>query len=380
MDFHCDILFALTGDVRRNSRALRQLRALTSAGYSVQAITLGPAAEDVSGDLPGVGLHVLPTPKREGPGYFLEIHRMARLRAQSIAARAYHASDLFMLAAMARTARDRQAALVFDSRELYTHLASTRHRPWASSFWGVVERRHIRKAALVTTVNDSIARRLAAMYGIHTPLVLPNVPDVTSVEPAGALRERAGLVADSPIVLYQGFLKPGRGCEYLISLARRVPECSVVFLGEGSLRSALTGQIQRDGLAERVKFVDTVPPDDLLPITADADIGACLIEGVADSLRLSLPNKLFEYVAAGIPVLASDQPEIARIVRQYDIGVAVPLGDEEQLALTLRAMLGDVDSRRRWSKNTRNVLRDFNPVEIRTRFLRAYATILDAKR
>src|SRR5690606_2548287 len=311
-----------------------------------------------------------------GPGFFLYIHRQAFSRARRIRARIYHASDLFMLAAMARAAASTGAGYVFDSRELYTGLGSTRRRPWASAFWSALERRLISRASLVMTVNDSIADVLADRYAIARPVVLPNVPGVVKIEPSSRLRQLTGLSSDEPIVLYQGFLKPGRGCEILIALASKIPGFSLVFLGVGPLASELRRQVERLGLGDRVRFLPMVEPDELLPLTADADIGACLIEGVTESLRLSLPNKLFEYLAAGVPVLASALPELSRIVDQYAVGLIAPTDDEDRMTEALKRLVEDVEFRRRLASNTRTVFDEYDPDRIRKTFLDAYRPLL----
>ena len=375
MPLDCDVLFALTGDVRRNSRALRQLRALTEEGYRVHALTLGQSSAADTG-LPGVHLHVLPTPTVRGPLFFLKMHRIMTKRARTLSARVYHASDLFTLPAMARAASRHGASVVYDSRELYTALAPARRRPWVSWFWRAIERHFIRRADLILTVNNSIAGRLVELYDVGPPLVLPNVPAQVSTEPAGRLRELAHLPPDLPLFLYQGYLRKGRGCEALIAAATRVPSCAVVFLGEGPFRAELERKVAHAGLEPRVKFVDMVPPDALLPLTADADVGVCLTEDVSENHRLTLPNKLFEYLAAGLPVLVSPLPELEQIVRTYDVGRVAAPDDLAQTEEVIREMIDDRDARLRWSRNTRNVMADFDPAVISARFEEAYARLL----
>ncbi|HYE96652.1 MAG TPA: glycosyltransferase, partial [Rubricoccaceae bacterium] len=112
-----DVLFALTGDVRRNARAVRQLRALAGMGLHVRALTLGPGGE--APELPGVELVPLPVLKGRGPTFFLGVHRAVRRLARRMPARVYHASDLYTLPALAGAARFHRARLVFDARELY---------------------------------------------------------------------------------------------------------------------------------------------------------------------------------------------------------------------------------------------------------------------
>ena len=374
MHLDCDILFALTGDARRNSRALRQIRAFVSAGYSVRVLTLGPPSSEVH--LQGVTLDVIRTPSIRGPGFFLYIHRQVLRRARRVHAAVYHASDLFVLPAMVRAAAAHDASVVYDSRELYTGLGATRGRPWAAAFWSTLERRLIRKCNLILTVNEAIADHLAQRYQIDRPLVIPNVPEITSVQPAGRLRQLARLPADLPIVLYQGFLKPGRGCEILVAAARRIPGFSLVFLGEGHLRTLLEEEVNRHQLMDRVKFVPMVPPDELLELTADADVGACLIEGVTESLRLSLPNKLFEYLAAGLPVLASRLPEISRVVADYQVGLTAEADNLDEVKGALERLIRDADLRRRYAANTRAVFERYDPDEIRRAFLDGYSPLI----
>jgi glycosyltransferase involved in cell wall biosynthesis len=194
--------------------------------------------------------------------------------------------------------------------------------------------------------------------------------------PKGRLRTLASLAPDLPLVLYQGFLKPGRGCMPLIEAARSVPGCAVVFMGEGGLRDELERAAKSYGLSERVRFVGMAQPDELLDLTADADVGVCLIEPLTESLRLSLPNKLFEYVAAGVPVLASPLPEIERVVQGYDVGLTAPPADTSAVAEALQRMTSDAAARSRWSANCVRVLTDFDAGVIMRRFTDAYADLL----
>ncbi|HEX7071121.1 MAG TPA: glycosyltransferase family 4 protein, partial [Rhodothermales bacterium] len=219
---------------------------------------------------------------------------------------------------------------------------------------------------------------LASRYGISKPLVLPNVSATRRATPSGRLRSRASLPEGIPLVLYQGYLKPGRGCAPLLAAARRVDECAVVFLGEGALKKELQRSVADYGLEARVRFVDMAQPDELLALTADADVGVCLIEPLTESLRLSLPNKLFEYLAAGVPVLASPLPEIERIVRGYDVGLTADPGDPVAVAEALQMMLSDGGARKRWSANCSRVMDDFDAQTIAGRFVDAYKNLLGA--
>jgi glycogen synthase len=367
------IVFALVGDVRGSTRALRQLRWLAEAGYPVDVLTFGPPAE------PGVvatsiRLHVLERPAGGGPRFFWRAHRIFRAAARSLRADVYHASDLYTLPALAAAARAHGGRLVYDSRELYPHVDATAGKPWARWAWAAVERTHIRRCDAVLTVNPSIAERLARSYGIEDPVVVYNLA-VRQAPPGGeALRQRLGIAAGRPIVLYQGLLRAGRGIEALLTAMTSVPEADLVLVGDGPMRSHAEELAARSGGHHHV--LPFTPPDELLPLTASADVGVCILEPVSESVRLALPNKLFEYLGAGLPVVVSDMPEMRRVVETFDVGLVVPHDDSQVLAAALRRALTDTESRVRWRANIPRVFETFDPEEDRRRFLGVYEGLM----
>ncbi|GIV59411.1 glycosyltransferase family 4 protein [Rhodocaloribacter litoris] len=354
-----DLLFALTGDVRRNSRALKQLRLLAGLGAVVEVLCLGPEDETTRLD-EGILLHTFRPPPGSGPRFFRHVHRRLRAAALARPAKIYHASDLYVLPALAVAARRHGGRLVYDARECYPHVAATAGRPWVRAFWHLVEGHYVRRADAVFTVSPGIAAHMARTYGIPAPDVLYNAPVTRPVCPAGQLRRLAGLPPSMPLLLHQGQLRPDRGCDRLLDALPDVPGIALVFLGDGPHRPALQAHTERLGLSDRVRFLDPVPPDALLPLTADADVGVTLLEDTCLNHRLALPNKLFEYLMAGLPVLASDLPEIRRVVVPHDVGCVVDPTDRPALVATLRRMTADADTRARWAANTRRVFETFS--------------------
>ena len=218
-----DVVFALTGDVRRNSRALKQLRALAALGATVEVLTFGPPADDPSLE-EGLRLRVLHRPPGSGPRFFARTHRLFAQTARQIPARVYHASDLYALPALHAAAQRHGGRLVYDARELYPFVASTARRPWARGFWRFVEGRHIRHADAVFTVSDSIADRLAQTYGMARPTVLHNAPPYRAVASSGYLRAQTGVAPDTVVLLHQGQIQRGRGGALLADAMRDMKE------------------------------------------------------------------------------------------------------------------------------------------------------------
>lgn len=354
-----DIVFALTGGIERNSRALKQLRVFAKMGLQVHVLALGKEAK--TSTLPsGATVQVLLNPPGRGPRFFARVHRLFRDVASQLPALAYHASDLYTLPPLARAATTHKAKLIYDARECYPHVAATVGRPWVRWFWQLVEQKMVRKADAVFTVSTSIAQHMAQQYGIRPPDVLYNVPEKQPVHPSNGLREHLGLSTDRVVVLHQGQMRKHRGCHLLVDAFQDVQDASLVFLGYGPLKPQLMDQVRSFGLTDCVHFVDAVPPSQLLPLTASADIGVTLLEDVCLNHRYALPNKLFEYLMAELPVLASDLPEVRKVVVPHDVGRVVNPTERSQLVQVLNDMIQDEGARKRWRTHTPRIFATFS--------------------
>ena len=342
----------MTGSVASNSRALRQLHAIAPLAQTVTVVTQEPiAAEAVLGD----DFDVLgyPASDRDGPMYFWENHKAISQVIEGLRPTLFHAADLYVLPAVQRAASTAGSALVYDARELYPFVAGTVGKPWATFFWQMVESHFIKAADLVLTVNDGIAGRLVAAYGIERPFVLPNVPPFQEVVPANDwLRRKFALTKDTVVLLHQGHLKAGRGCSALISAMADVEKAALVFLGGGPLLERLKAAVQRGHLGDRVFFHPPVPYEQLLPITATADMGITMLEDICLNHRFALPNKLFEYLMAGLPVLGSDLPEISAVINRFSVGFTVDPSDRHELVRALNRIVERPYERAEWKENT----------------------------
>jgi glycosyltransferase involved in cell wall biosynthesis len=173
-----------------------------------------------------------------------------------------------------------------------------------------------------------------------------NLPDASGPPGTGRLRDSLGIGA-APLVLHQGAPAPHRGCGQLVRAMASVPDAHLVFLGdEGDPGyGAVLGRLAADcGLQERVHLVPSVALEELLAETAQADVGVSLLEDVCENHRLALPNKVFEYVAAGVPVVVSRLPEISRLVEDRGIGWTADASDPDDVARALReALAGRAD-------------------------------------
>jgi glycosyltransferase involved in cell wall biosynthesis len=153
----------------------------------------------------------------------------------------------------------------------------------------------------------------------------------------GGLRERMGLDVHAPLILHQGAPAPGRGCEVLVEALARLRGVHLAFLGdpEPVYEQELRAALRRWRVEDRVAMLPSIPLPELLAYTAEADVGVTLLQDTCENHRLALPNKLFEYIAAGVPVVASALPETRRLVESRGVGWCTAPADPEAVAQAL---------------------------------------------
>ena len=373
-----DVAFALAGDIMWNSRALKQLRLFERMGLRVVACGIGREEKQVT-PFGAVQVHTLPRPAGHGPKFFWAVHRMIEERFKHVDASVYHASDLYTLPALATLARKRKANLVYDARELYPNVASTAGRPWVRWFWKSIEGHYIRHVDRVFTVSNSIRDRIVQRYGVEPPRVLFNVPGRVVVEPSEALRNAAAVAPDIPILLHQGNMQKDRGCFKLVDAMKLVPGGVLVFMGGGPLRDAIQSYIEEQRLTDRVYLLPPVAPEQLLSYTASATVGITLLEDTCLNHRFALPNKLFEYLVAGIPVVASRLPEIQQVVEGFDVGYLVNPANPESIAAALRSVVENPEILAEKARNIPRVLETFSWEKASERFVSSYQTLLSGE-
>ena len=209
------------------------------------------------------------------------------------------------------------AKLIYDTHELETEtngLSGTK-----KLFSKIVESVLIKKADHIFVVSENIADWYEEKYGIKRPTVVLNAPSLFPFQESNVFRDIFNLRADQKIFLYQGMLASGRGIELLLDCfaERKDDAVVIIFLGYGPLEKEINNAASLSG---NIFFHAAVSPKILLKYTSSADIGVALIPKVSLSDYYCMPNKLFEYCMAGLPVLASNLKEMSEFVERYQIG------------------------------------------------------------
>lgn len=269
------------------------------------------------------------------------------------------AHDLPMLPVGARVAKARGTGLVYDSHELFAEQEFSERE---KRRWRLIEDQHIRSADCVITVNRSIASELEQRYGLSDVEVILNAERPHQPDPADrtSLRQRLGLGETAVIGLYQGGLSAGRNLETLVRAMPQVamPELHLVFLGDGQMATPLGRLAAELGVSGSVHFLDAVPQRDLLHLTASADFGIIPYQANCLNTYYCTPNKLFEFIASGVPMVASDLPELRRFVGDMGIGLIGDLSTAGSAAAMLTDMAVDAGRRQAFRERLEVVRND----------------------
>lgn len=353
-------LVSVTNDLATDNRVHRTCIALQQLGYDVLLV-----GRVLPGSLPlerPYATRRFRLPFRKGPLFYAVFNLRLFLLLLFTRADVQVANDLDTLLANHLAAKLRGRKLVYDTHELYTEVPELVGRPAVRRIWLAIERRLFPRQRTVITVNGSIAAVYHERYGnvVH---VVRNIPLVRDLGPLPT-RAELGLPVERRILVLQGAgINVHRGAEEAVLAMRELPQCLLVIIGGGDAWPVLEDLVREHGLADRVRLLGKMPYERMMAHTRNADLGLTLDRDTNLNYRFSLPNKLFDYLHAGIPVLATDLPEVARIVRQYEAGVVIPTAGPEAIAAAVRGLFNDPEALHRMRARATFAARELNGEE-----------------
>lgn len=274
--------------------------------------------------------------------FFLSLYRLFNTKADI-----YHASELTALSASFIIAKLRRKPIIFEAHELYIDKPET-----SLAFWRPLGGLLIRILSFllprcdgVISVSPPINQEIQRRYHVSEVTLLRNVPTFKAVPKSDKLRQHLGLDSKVRIALYQGGLQLNRGLDKVIrATAFLEPDIIVVLMGKytGSTQQELEAVLENENLGNRVRILPPVPYNELLTWTASADLGLVVLPlDYSLSIKWSLPNKLFEYMMVGLPVLASPLDAVAEVITKYEVGQIVSSLTPEDIGKTINTMLAD---------------------------------------
>ncbi|MDP3463837.1 MAG: glycosyltransferase [Bacteroidales bacterium] len=244
----------------------------------------------------------------------------------------------------------RNVPMIYDSHEYFTETPELVNRPHIQRIWKIIEKFVLKRLTWIITVNESIEMLFENKYGIKAH-VIRNIP--SRWEPVSP-RSRAelGLPVDRKILLMQGSgINMHRGAEELVDAMTGLPEMLLLIIGGGDVLPVLKSKVEQQGLTDRVRFLPRMPYEQMMEYTAVADLGFTLDKDTNINYRFSLPNKLFDYIQAGTPVMATPLPEIKRIVDRYQVGCFAENHQPDYLSERIRESLQNTVQMEKWREN-----------------------------
>lgn len=273
-------------------------------------------------------------------------------------------------------ARLRRVPVFQDSHEYFTGVPELKGKPLKRKIWKFLERLTYRRVDELITVNDSIASILSRQYkrSVHVIRNIPPSPPPIELQS----RSQLGLPEEKDILLMQGAgINMERGAEELVQAMEYISHAVLMIIGSGDVIPPLKEYVRsKEALRNKVFFLDRMPYQQLYHYTCHARLGFSLDKPLSENYRLSLPNKLFDYIHAHTPVVVSDIHEVGKIVEHYNIGMVTPTTDPHELANVILAALDNRERYAKWKENltfAASRLTWENERKVLTQLLQSYA-------
>ncbi len=336
------VLISVTSDLATDQRVHRTATVFKETGHNVLVIgrKLHSSGELNSRRYRVVRLRLL---FEKGPLFYALFNlKLFWLLLQS-KADIYFSNDLDTLLPNYLVSKIKNKPLVYDSHEYFTGVPELQNRLFVKRIWKKIEKSIVPHLKNTITVNDSIAGLYKEEYGVQFTVIrnMPMVP-LEQIAEKEQLRRQLSLPLDQKIIILQGAgINIQRGAEEAVEAMQHLENTLLLVVGGGDVIPELKRYVQQHQLDQKVRFVPKQSAADLRLYTSAADLGLSLDKDTNINYRFSLPNKIFDYIQSGIPVLASNLPEVRKVIEDYKVGCITDSHDPRQLAVLINKMLTD---------------------------------------
>jgi glycosyltransferase involved in cell wall biosynthesis len=254
------------------------------------------------------------------------------------------ANDLDTLLPNYLVSKLKRLPLIYDSHEYFIGVPEIQKRLFVKWVWTVIEKNIFPHLKYVMTVSDSIADQYKKLYGIRPAVVRNCARSSDMIKPF--LRSELGIPGDHLLLIFQGGgINIDRGGEELIDSLTNTEKVFLIVAGSGDVLDIMKGRAAELNVSDRVRFVPKLPWQELMRYTKSADAGLTLDKDTNPNYHFSLPNKLFDYISAGIPVIAGNLPEVRSIIDSTGCGLIIPSVDPGEIAKAIIRLRDDTDLR-----------------------------------
>jgi len=352
-------VIAFLGNAYHDSRVVNLIESLNKLNIDTTTISFDWKSENFKSQTGKTSVYKLDKSKSSLIYYFKFFYLLTRDLLKN-KADYYFAEDIYTLPTVYFFAKLNKGKIFYNSREIYAHLAGLRNRGIVQKIIAKIESKFIKKVDMVLVTGEMDADFIKESYSINNLFVLRNLPkfqkDILNID----LHEKLNIPKEDKILLYQGVVLEGRGIIKIINILEKVPNAHFVIIGDGEYKKQFENEANKLSVTDRIHFMGVVNHSELLSYTVSADIGVTLIENISISYYYALPNKLFEYIMAGVPVLASNLPQMKRVIDEYKVGKYVDPEDENELINTLNEMINNEENLDEYRKNCENASKELN--------------------
>lgn len=267
------------------------------------------------------------------------------------------ANDLDTLLSGYLAAKIKGNRLIYDTHEYFTEVPELVSRPRIKRIWERIEEWIFPKLEAIYTVNDSIASRYSEKYRKNVRVVR-NVSRKWTPKDI-VPKSELGIPEDRKLLIVQGAgINIDRGVEEAVEAMKYTEGLFLMIVGDGDVVPQLKEQVEREQLGDKVRFYGKRPFNELMYYTFHADFGLTLDKDTNLNYRFSLPNKVFDYIHATTPVLASDLPEIRKVVEGYQVGTFIPSHDPKELAAFFMETARNEEQLTYWKQNCQRAAKE----------------------
>lgn len=342
-------IVSVINDLVTDQRVDRACRALLKGGYQVTLVGRALPKSLPMNHRP-YATHRMKLLFTQGPAFYLEFQIRLFFFVLFRKAHLVYANDLDTLLPNFLISKLKGSKVIYDSHELFCEVPELLENPKKRKTWKRLERWIFPKLHNIITVNQSIANIYGHEYEKKINVVR-NIP--LQRTPSELLsKEELGLPQDKKIIILQGAgINMQRGAEEAVQAMKYVKNAVLLIVGSGDVIEQLKEMRIELGIEDRVIITGKVPYEKLAQYTRNADLGLSLDKDTNLNYRFSLPNKLFDYIHAGVPVLVSDLVEIARIVKEYQIGGVIKNHEPQYIAQQINLALSNQKKHDTWKRN-----------------------------
>ena len=247
--------------------------------------------------------------------------------------------------------------MIYDSHEYFPETPELVGRPRVQKVWKRIEGFVVPRLKEMITVCDSIAELFEQKYKVKCHVVR-NIPLRAALPPKGD-KNALNLPEDKHLLVLQGSgINIQRGAEELVEAMRYLDDCFLMVIGGGDVLPMLKQMTVDFHIEDRVRFLPRMSYSEMMAYTQLAELGFVLDKDTNLNYRFCLPNKLFDFIQAGVPIVASHLVEIEKIIKKYNIGLFIPDHDPQSIAVTIKKGLGDASQRALWQQGLAEAAED----------------------